>query len=58
MKYGRNLTQNYMDRYFDTDRLFSHYKPQILMVVLPKKDEVKPKAIKIDIFSSFLKYQP
>ncbi len=58
MKQGRNLPQTYMDRYFDTDRVFNHSKPQTPKVVLPKKKEAKPKAVKIGIFSLLPKYIP
>lgn len=49
MKIGRNLPKTHMDRYFDTDRLFSHSRPWTPKVVHPKKREAKPKAVKIDI---------
>ena len=45
MIYGRNLPKNYMDRYFDTGRLFSHSKPQTPTVGLPKREEAKPKVV-------------
>ena len=45
MIYGRILPKNYMDRYFDTGRLFSHSKPQTPTVGLPKREEAKPKVV-------------
>ena len=44
MKIGRNIPKTYMDRHFDTGRLFSHSRPRTPKVVLPKKkEEAKPK---------------
>ena len=45
MIYGRNLPKNYMDRYFDTNRLFSHSRPQTQTVGLPKREDTKPKVV-------------
>ena len=44
MKIGRNIPKTYMDRHFDTGRLFNHSRPRTPKVVLPKKkEEANPK---------------
>jgi len=43
MKIGRNISKTYMDRHFDTGRLFNHSRPRTPNAVLPKKkEEAKP----------------
>ena len=49
MKLVRNIPKNYMDRYFDTDRLFSYSRAWTPKAALPKKEEAKQEAMKVDI---------
>ena len=59
MKIGRNIPKTYMDRHFDTDRLFNHSRPRTPKVVLPKKkEEAKPKAVEIDVSPSLRNTNP
>jgi hypothetical protein len=45
MKIGRNIPKTYMDRQFDTQRLFNQSRSRTPKVVLPKKkEEAEPKA--------------
>ena len=52
MKIGRNLPVTYMDRNFDTGRLFVHSRLLSPKVVLPKKKEAKTNTIKKGDFAS------